>query len=106
MNALSEFIVNVEVGLDDLAREGPEAAAFLVGALVADVEIRPLPKPVEVVEAGRTRCAVEPEDALGLPLDNGQDETLLGREVVVELRSADAGGAAELSLFVAWTPLA
>jgi hypothetical protein len=47
-----------------------------------------------VVEAGEWLAAVEREDAFGLPGDHGQDGTLLGREVVVELRSADAGGAA------------
>ena len=91
-----ELIVNVEVGLDDLAREGAEAAAFLVGAFIADIEGRPLPKRVKAVEAGELFAAMEPEDAFRLPFDHRQDEALLGREVVVELRSADAGGAAEL----------
>src|SRR4051794_24750711 len=54
-----ELIVNVEVGLDDLAREGAEAAAFLVGAFVTDVEGRPLPKRAEGVEAGELLTAME-----------------------------------------------
>ena len=65
-----KFLVNVKVRLDDLAREGAEAAAFLVGALVGDVVIRPLPKRVEVVEAGESLTAMEREDAPGLPRDD------------------------------------
>jgi hypothetical protein len=74
----SEFVVTVKVRLDDPAREGAEIAAFLVGVLVADVEIRPRPKRVEVVEAGEWLASVEREDASGLPGDHGQDGTLLG----------------------------
>ena len=36
-----EFGADVEVCLDDLAGEGAEAASFLVGVLVGDVEVRP-----------------------------------------------------------------
>ena len=91
-----KFVVNVEVGLDDFAGEGAEAAAFLVGAFVGDVVVRPFPKRVEVIEAGESFTAMEREDAFGLPGDDGQDEVFLGREVVIDLRSANAGGVAQL----------
>src|SRR4051812_18971519 len=88
--------MNVEVGLDDLAGERPEAAPFVVGALVADIEVSPLPKPIKVLEPVELLAAMEPEDALSLPLDHRQHEALFGREVVVDLRPADARGAPEL----------
>ncbi|MGV9346757.1 hypothetical protein ACWDSD_18425 [Streptomyces spiralis] len=88
--------MNVKVGLDDLADQGAEAAAFLVGVLVADVEIRPLPARVEIVEGSESLTAMEREDAIGLPGDHGQDRTLLRREVVVQLRPAGAVRATEL----------
>jgi hypothetical protein len=68
----------------------------LIGALVADVVVRPVPKRVEVIEAGESFTAMERKDAFGLPGDDGQDEVFLGWEVVVDLRSADAGRMAKL----------
>ena len=80
-----ELVMDIEIGLDDLARERTQRAALLVGALVSDVEVGPLPKGAEVVELAEPIAAEEVEDTLGLPCDDRQDETLLGRELVIEL---------------------
>src|SRR3954471_14749578 len=79
-----EFCAYVEVGLDDLAGERAEGAAFLVGVLVGDVVGGPFPQRVEAFEASEPFTAMELEDALGLPVDDGEDKALLGGEVVVE----------------------
>jgi hypothetical protein len=56
----------------------------------------PVPKRVEAVEVGEPRAVVELEHPPGLPLDDREDQALLGWEVVVELGSADACRATEL----------
>ena len=80
-----QLVVNVEIGLDDLAREGAEAATVLERATGEDVEVRPVLKRVDAVEACEPFAAVESEDAVRLPVDDGEDEALLVREVVGEL---------------------
>src|SRR5690606_8305365 len=58
-------------------------------------EVDPPAKRGEVGEVGELIAAQEGQDAVRLPLDDAEDQILLGREVMVELRSADAGGLAD-----------
>jgi hypothetical protein len=106
LKALAGSSWTFEVGLDDLAREGAEAAAFLVRAFVPGVEGGPPPKRVDGVEAGELLPAMDGQDAFSLPADHSQDEALLGWEVVVELGPLTPAARRIYSLFVAWTPLA
>jgi hypothetical protein len=106
LERVREFRANVQAGLDDLAGERAEGAAFLAGVLVGDVEARPVPKRVDAFEVGEPRTAMERQDALGLPLDDRQDKALLGREVVVSCDPLTPAARRSCSLFVAWTPLA
>jgi len=92
---VGKFLVNIQLGLDDLAGQRTETASLLIRALVGDVVIRPLPKGIQAVEPTEPFTAQEGQDAFGLPGDDGQDEVLLGGEVVVDLRSTNSGGAAE-----------
>jgi hypothetical protein len=46
-----EFVMNVEVGLGDFVGERPEAASFVISALIPDVERCPFPKPGKVLES-------------------------------------------------------
>lgn len=80
-----QVVVDVKIGLDDLARERPEAAATLIGILVPHVVIRPCPEGREAVESGELRTLVKLDDSVGLPGDDRPDQALLVGQVVVEL---------------------
>jgi hypothetical protein len=85
-----QVVADIQIGLDDLAREGSEAAAVLERATGDDEEVRPLLVRLDRVEAGEPFASVEAEHALGLPVDDGAHQALLVREVVTQLRAADS----------------
>jgi hypothetical protein len=88
------LVVNVQIGVDDLAGEEAEDAAAIERTTGEDVEVRPVLNRVDALAACEPLAAVGSEDAVRLPV--GDDEALLARKVLGELGSADAGDTAEL----------
>lgn len=91
----SKLFVDVETAFEDLARERAKAAAALEWPARVREEVHPALECVDVVKAAELIAAMELQHVRRLPVDHAADEALLAREVVTELRAADAGGVAD-----------
>jgi len=91
----SKLFVDIETTLEDLARERAKAAPALEWPARVREEVHPALECVDVIKATELIAAMELQHVRRLPVDHTADEALLVREVVTELRAADAGGVAD-----------